>query len=497
MEQIHTDILIIGSGVAGSYAAIQAAHQGVRVALVTKTELLSGSTRWAQGGVAFPSDLADVKSHLMDTIKAGRGLVDEQASKAILSDALSRLNHLTGLGLKFDPSPALEGGHSRPRVMHINGDESGLHLLSFLHSQLPKEVSAYENLFAASLLRSDKGIEGALFWKDHDPEQPLAVLAGVTIIATGGIGQIYSFTTNPEESTGDGIALAYRSGARLRDMELVQFHPTVLSNGGLISEACRGEGAILLNNEGKRFMPDYDPAAELAPRDIVARSIYREIRKTGGVFLDLRPIHDLEHSFPTVYGSIKALGLDPELEPVPVQPAAHFLMGGILTDRFGAASIPRLFAAGEVASTGFHGANRLASNSLLEGLVMGSRAAETALESDTKPSKMDLTTTDVPGCAPEYRQLIREVMGQSASVVRDADGLSRGMKEISEIPLKPAKSASEAETANMRLVALMTLKGALERTESRGSHYRSDFPETSAVPTHIEQQLSSEMAIIG
>ncbi len=494
MEEIHTDILIIGSGVAGSYAAMHAASLGAQVALVTKTELLSGSTRLAQGGVAFPSDPNDIPSHLMDTIKAGRGLVDEHVSITILTEALTQLKHLIDLGVHFDAIPALEGGHSKARVLHINGDESGLHLLTFLHSQLPRKVSIFENHFAAELISTDGTVQGAVFWKDGDPAKPVVIHASSTIIATGGIGHIYSFTTNPVESTGDGIALAYRCGAIVRDLELVQFHPTVLANGGLISEACRGEGAVLLNKNGKRFMMKYDPAEELAPRDVVTRSIYRETIETGGVFLDLRPIEDLRHKFPTVFSSLANLGLDPLTEAIPIQPAAHFLMGGISTDEFGATSVARLFAAGEAASTGFHGANRLASNSLLEGIVMGSRAAAKALE-NVEATIRYVEPGEPPGCSTESQAEIRQIMAGCASVVREEKGLTNGFNDLSEINTFPARSSVEAETANMRLIALMVVKGALEREESRGSHYRSDFPDTSPNAAHVEQQVDHSEAV--
>ena len=487
MEDSYTDILVIGSGVAGSYAAMHAASLGARVTLVTKTRLLSGSTRWAQGGVAFPSDPNDIPSHLRDTIKAGRGLVDERVSKTILTEALEQLGHLIELGVHFDPDPALEGGHSKPRVLHINGDESGLHLITFLHDHLPTEVSTLENHYAAHLISDGSSVAGAVFWKDGNPGSPLAINAGSTVIATGGIGQVYSFTTNPAESTGDGIALAYRSGALVRDMELVQFHPTVLANGGLISEACRGAGAELINNRGERFMKRYDPAGELAPRDIVSRSIYQETLETGGVYIDLRPIQDFAHKFPTVYSSIVALDIDPISEPVPVQPAAHFLMGGILTDDFGATSLTNLYAVGEAASTGFHGANRLASNSLLEGLVMGSRAAGKAVESSGSASLRKPEPATVPGTPAEVRRHIRTTMTKFASVARDEKGLSTGLTKISDLPISTARNAAEAETENLRLIALMILNGALKRQESRGSHYRTDYPETRVEAKHIEQ----------
>ncbi len=494
MEELFADILVIGSGVAGSCAAMHAASRGAEVSLVTKTELLSGSTRWAQGGIAFPSDPNDIPSHLMDTIKAGRGLVDERVSTAILTDALTQWKRLIELGITFDAHPALEGGHSKPRIQHIHGDESGLHLLTFLHHQLPPSVSILENQFAAELISCDGQVHGALLWKNGDPAKPVAVHAGATIIATGGIGQIYAFTTNPQEATGDGIALAYRAGAKVRDIELVQFHPTVLSNGGLISEACRGEGAILLNGEGERFMPRYDEAGELAPRDIVSNSIHSEIIATGKVFLDLRPVDNLKLKFPTVYNSILNLGFNPLKEPVPIQPAAHFLMGGIATDEYGATSVANLFAAGEAASTGFHGANRLASNSLLEGLVMGSRAAEQAVAS-APATERKIETKGVPGCAVQDQSAIRKIMESSASVMRDGENLANGFNKALSLEVFQASSATEAETANMRLLALMVLKGALERKESRGSHRRSDYPQTSPDAQHIDQQIENPGAI--
>lgn len=489
MEEPTYDILIIGSGAAGAYAAIQAAEQGGKVALVTKTRLLSGSTRWAQGGVAFPSDISDIESHLKDTIVAGRGLVDEEVSNSILKDALGHLEYLISRGMSFDAIPALEGGHTIPRVRHVNGDESGLHLLRFLHTQLNQNVSIYQQHFAASLISADNKVHGVTLWPDGDPSGEFNLQAKATLIATGGAGQLYQVTTNPKESTGDGIALAYRSGAEVRDVELVQFHPTVLENGGLISEACRGEGAVLVNSQGKRFMDGYDPAADLAPRDTVARAIFSEERKGEKVFLDLRPIANLREKFPTVYSSIAALGLDPCLDLVPVHPAAHYLMGGITSDVSGATTLANLYVAGEAASTGFHGANRLASNSLLESLVMGARAATAALAC-RQLETIDFVPAPAVGVAEQYGIRIKEVMTNYASVVREEQGLRKGFTEISNISTFAAKSASEAEVANLRLVALLALRGALERKESRGSHFRSDYPIPSSQPLHQIQKLS-------
>lgn len=488
MDTPGFDILILGTGAAGSYAAMQAASMGAKVALVTKTKLLSGSTRWAQGGVAFPSDPNDIPSHLLDTVKAGRGLVDENISRQILTESLTHLERLLGLGVNFDETPALEGGHSVARVRHINGDESGLHLLMLLHSQLPSQVAIFENHFAARLEQKDGAVTGAILWNNGDPHNSLSIKAHSTLIATGGIGRLYPVTTNPPESTGDGIALAYRVGAVVRDMELVQFHPTVLANGGLISEACRGEGAILINAEGERFMFRYDRDGELAPRDIVSRSIYREASDTGQVYLDLRPIANLAEKFPTVFQLVSGLGYDPATEPIPIFPAAHYLMGGIRTAKDGTTSVNGLFAAGEAASTGFHGANRLASNSLLESLVMGARAAFAAL-SGAGSGSVATSPGTVPGCSPSAANIIRTRMQGAASVIRNGSDLQDALSDIRAVPTGDARSVDEAETANMRLVALLVLLGAIERRESRGSHVRSDFPRENADPKHIERQL--------
>lgn len=494
MDEYYSDILIIGSGAAGSYAAMQASALGAKVSLVTKTALLSGSTRWAQGGVAFPSDPEDIPIHLLDTMQAGRGLVDKTITNTILSDSLQHLELLVNLGMNFDSTLALEGGHSKARVRHVNGDESGLHLLKFLHSQLPREVTIFENHFAAQLIEDEGAIKGCIFWRDQNPDNLVVIHAGATILATGGLGQLYPVTTNPKESTGDGIALAYRAGATVRDLELVQFHPTVLSNGALISEACRGEGAVLLNGDRQRFMHNYDSAGELAPRDTVTRAIFHETKVTGNVFLDLRAIRDLQEKFPTVYRSVTALGFDPTREPVPIYPAAHYSMGGVRTDSNGSTSLTNLYAVGEVASTGFHGANRLASNSLLESLVMGARAATEASKHVSPDTYKKYRPSPIPGVKPEFQKLIKDTMDNSASVTRDETTLQIGLKEITTIPTTGARTSLEAESANLRLVALMVLKGALARKESRGSHFRSDYPAQSADALHIEQSRTDPNA---
>lgn len=352
MHSRSVDLLILGAGVAGVYAALAAEAEGARVLLLSKDPLPSGSTPWAQGGVAFPLDDEDLEAHLQDTLRAGRGLVEEGVARSILEEAPRHLERLLAWGLPFHPEPTREGGHSRARVRHLGGDRSGLLLLRGLLARLQSPV--LEGHLAVSLLVEGKRVAGA--WV-LGPEGPVEVRAGAVLLATGGFGRLFPVTTNPPGATGDGMALAHRAGAVLRDLEFVQFHPTALPDGALVSEACRGEGAILLNALGERFMLRYDPLGELAPRDAVARAVFRERERTGGVFLDLRPIPRLEERFPTVVASARAQGLEPLREPIPVAPAAHYAMGGVKTDLRGFTGVEGLYAAGEVASTGLHGAN--------------------------------------------------------------------------------------------------------------------------------------------
>lgn len=483
-------MLIIGSGVAGSYAALTAASLGAQVVVATKSSLLSGSTRWAQGGIAFPLDLDDVALHMRDTAVAGRGLVDETLTEEILAESLEHFEFLKKAGLAFDSDPGLEGGHSRPRVRHMGGDESGLRLLQFLHQRLPSQVRCLEHHFCSALLSSESTVQGAEFWRAAEPGDLLRVGASKTILATGGAGQLYEVTTNPPESTGDGIALAYRSGALLRDVELVQFHPTVLGDGALISEACRGAGAKLLDSGGKRFMHRYDEAGELAPRDVVARAIVSEMEKGASVYLDLRSISLLQERFPTVFNSARRAGFDPLTQPIPVRPAAHYLMGGVSTDETGQSSIANLFAAGEVASTGLHGANRLASNSLLEGLVMGARAATAAVKGAQSPPGVAIKPEDAEGLDPSCRDEIRSQLTRGAFVVRDGERMKEALRVISEMTPHLSHRRCEAETFNLRQVGLLLLRGALLREESRGSHFRSDFPRAGDPGLHVDQDLS-------
>lgn len=491
MVTLTTDLLILGAGIAGVYAALAAEERGAKVLLLSKDPLPSGSTPWAQGGVAFPLDEADLEAHLQDTLRAGRGLVEEGVARSILEEAPRHLERLLALGLPFHPEPTREGGHSRARVRHLGGDRSGLFLLQGLLKQLRSPVR--EGYMALALLLGEGRVAGALVL---GPEGLELVRAGAVLLATGGLGRLFPVTTNPKGATGDGMALAYLAGATLRDLEFVQFHPTALPDGSLVSEACRGEGAILLNAQGDRFMPRYDPLGELAPRDVVARAVHRERERTGGVYLDLRPIPHLESRFPTVVATARTLGLDPLREPIPVAPAAHYAMGGVRTDLLGYTGLPGLYAAGEVASTGFHGANRLASNSLLEGLVMGERAARAALQDLAHPKRVE--PLPILLLDPEHLKPLRERMGQAAGVVRRGQALAHALAWLEGLPLKEAlpedllpfgdSRALRAfvEAGHLALLARLLLRTALLREESRGAHFREDFPQEAQESYHLE-----------
>lgn len=483
METLKADLLILGAGVAGVYAALAAEAEGARVLLVSKDPLPAGSTPWAQGGVAFPLDEEDLEAHLQDTLAAGRGLVDPRVARSILEEAPRHRERLRALGLPFHPEPTREGGHSRPRVFHLGGDQSGLLLLQGLLSRLTSPL--LEGYMAVSLLWGKDRVAGALALSQKGP---VLLRAGAVLLATGGLGRLFPVTTNPRGATGDGMALAWRAGAVLRDLEFVQFHPTALPEGSLVSEACRGEGALLLNRRGERFMPRYDPLGELAPRDVVARAVFREGRETGGVYLDLRPIPHLEERFPTVVARARALGLDPLREPLPVAPAAHYAVGGVKVDPRGYTGVPGLYAAGEVASTGFHGANRLASNSLLEGLVMGERAAKAALGDLAFPPRAE----PFPALAapPEVLPALRQAASEALGVVRRGEELRAFLRLAEDLPLeeRPLASRAELEAGSLLLLARLLAQGALAREESRGAHFREDFPGAWEEAYHLEAQ---------
>ena len=470
------DLLIVGSGITGLYAALHAKSLGLKVLLISKAKLESGSTFWAQGGLAFPTSPEDIEPHVQDTLKAGRGLCDERTVRLFVEEAGQHLQKLLSYGVPFEDHQTLEGGHSHPRVFHAWGDASG-RAVSVTLTQVVRDqgIEVLEGAFVQSLLVSESGRVVGVQTSEQNH------LAGAVLLASGGFGQMYPVTTAPEEATGDGIALAYRAGAVLRDMEFVQFHPTVFlagNRGLLITEAARGEGAILLNGNMQRFMQEYDPQGELAPRDVVARAIASEEAKTGRVYLDLRHLgaEFVQHRFPSIYERLLSQGVDISKEPVPVSPAVHYTIGGILTDLDGKTTLEGLYAAGEVASSGLHGANRLASNSLPEGLVFGVRAVEAAhqdLQFQEPVSRTRLETV-------ENKSSVQQVIGAGAGINRTAETLRLALQTLPEI--KAGTGSTEAlEAGNLARIAETVLRGALDREESRGGHFRTDYPEPDEV----------------
>jgi L-aspartate oxidase len=440
MQPERADLVVVGGGVAGLYAALCAAADA-DVVVLSKGSLLSSSSALAQGGVAAAVGRDDEPAlHAEDTLRAGRGLCRSSAVRSLTEEAPARLADLVDLGVEFDPELGLEGGHSRSRVAHVDGAATGRRIARVLAGRVlaHPRIRVHEGERALALRRSTDGCRGV-------ETERRSLDAGATLLATGGYAALWERTTNPPGTVGDGLLLAHRAGAALADLEFVQFHPTVLANNGLLlSEALRGAGALLVDEEGRRFTD------ELAPRDVVARAIAAR----GCARLDLRPV-DRER-FPALMGAIEVEGFDPGVEPIPVAPAAHYTMGGIATDLDGRTEVPGLYAAGECACTGVHGANRLASNSLLECLVFGRRAALAALGNECHDSGTP-PVTDTSGEERVSVSLRRELW-KEAGLVRDAGGLGR-LGRASH-PLARAIAAS-----------------ALAREESRGSHFRADFPQ--------------------
>jgi L-aspartate oxidase len=437
----HVDLLIVGSGIAGLVTALTAAEQGADVMVVSKGELSSSASYHAQGGIAAAcGDDDSPELHEADTIRAGRGLCRPSAVKTLVEEAPARIGDLRAWGARFGSEPGLEGGHSRARVFHSRGAETGREIELALARQVRAEsrIRVYENERVLGLWRSHGRCEGIIGERGR-------ISSPATLLATGGAGALWSRTTNPRGALGEGIAMAYRAGAAVADLEFVQFHPTALSASGmLLSEALRGAGALLLDTSGERFTD------ELAPRDVVARAIAAR----GSALLDLRPID--RGRFPALIDRIREAGFDPAIEPVPVAPAAHYTLGGIVTDLDGRSTLPGLYAAGECACTGVHGANRLASNSLLECVVFGRRAALAALAD----APLDFESEEPEPLSAEVDRIdleLREQMWEGAGLVRDAAGL------------EPLRTASA-------LVPRLVAECALHRCESRGVHFRADFP---------------------
>jgi L-aspartate oxidase len=500
MDQV--DFLVIGAGIAGLSAAIRLANAG-RVLVVTKEELAESNTAYAQGGIAVAmGGEEDIALHLEDTIAAGDGLVNREAASVLVEQGPQRVDELLQWGTAFDRENGelmltMEGAHSRSRILHANGDATGKEIAVSLlrHARAIKSIELMEWVTSIDLVMENNRVVGATLL---DGEGGLMVIrARAVLLASGGAGQVYSDTTNPAVATGDGIAMAYRAGAQVSDMEFYQFHPTAFAAPGaprfLLSEALRGEGAYLVNAAGERFMQRYHSLLELAPRDVVARAITRE-GMDGPVYLDMRHVRkDLHARFPGISKFLTKYHLELGRDLIPVRPAAHYLMGGICTDVHGRTSLPGLYAAGEAACTGVHGANRLASNSLLEGLVFGALAAE-AMIADAPAAVEGLlavpatTTEGLTSEAATERWIneLRDLMWKHAGLLRDAAGLQQAQRGLDALaaamPRGTYRRAIEAR--NLHAVASVIVASALARQESRGAHYRNDFPQKDAVARH-------------
>ena len=491
----ETDFLIVGAGIAGLRAAIELCETG-RVLVVTKEALGESNTHYAQGGIAVAmGGDEDVSLHLEDTIRAGDGLVDREAARILVEEGPLRVEELLRWGTGFDRENGRlmltrEGAHSRNRILHANGDATGAEIGRSLlaHARAQKNITLLEWTTTADLIVEDGAVVGAILLGADG--EPAGVRARAVLLASGGAGQVYSDTTNPAVATGDGIAMAWRAGAEISDMEFYQFHPTALSLPGvprfLLSEALRGEGAYLVNARGERFMERYHPLLELAPRDVVARAIVREGTGPGGeqlsVYLDMRHVTKIDpHTrFPGISAFLAQHGLELSRDLVPVRPAAHYLMGGVRTDVDGRTSLSRLYAAGEVACTGVHGANRLASNSLLEGLVFGARAASAMRETKAGSSRVSRErqyAESVPERIAAFQKSLQRQMWRNAGLLRDAGGLTAMRRELESLRVAPSADRAALEFANLHAVAELIVLSALAREESRGAHYRNDFPK--------------------
>ena len=490
---MNPDFLVIGAGVAGLRAALELAQAG-QVLVVAKDSLRESSSEYAQGGIAVAlSDDDEVELHEQDTLYAGDGLCDRAAVHTLVEEGPAAIQQLIDWGAAFDRvggdlAFTREAAHSRSRILHAHGDSTGREIGRTLYQRAASLRNIEFRSYTATIdLLLDDGVAGALLY-DAASRTATRIHARAVLLATGGLGQVFLNTTNPDVATGDGVAMAYRAGAAIRDIEFVQFHPTALHVEGapcfLLSEALRGEGGVLRNLAGERFMERYHPLKELAPRDVVARAIVTEMKRTTAshVWLDLTHLDApfLRQRFPRIYQTCLQYGVDITRQPAPVRPAAHYAMGGVGTDLDGRASLPRLFAAGEVACTGVHGANRLASNSLLEGVVFGARAGRAMREAGPGPAsnRADAPCLEAPTAhASEIRQLAWEQCG----IVRCGDGLQRAVEQLEQYDLQELPPTRErAALRNIHQVARLIAQCALARQESRGAHFRTDFPAKSA-----------------
>lgn len=496
------DVIVVGSGVAGLTAALQIRATGLSVLLVTKSYVDSGSTRWAQGGIAAalgPGDTPEQHEH--DTLVAGAGLCDREAVRALVSEGPEAVRRLIARGAVFDRTAAgdialtREGGHLRDRILHAGGDATGAEISRALLAAVVKDegIDLVEHALVLDLLKDGEGRACGVTLHVIGTGSRDGVgqaLGRAVVLATGGLGQVFAQTTNPRVATGDGAALALRAGAIVADMEFIQFHPTVMWLGTasrgqqpLISEAVRGEGAFLVDHEGKRFMQGVHPLADLAPRDVVAKAIMRRMRESGQphMWLDGRHLGRVvwTERFPTILASCRDHGVDPVAALIPVAPAAHYASGGVRVDLNGRTSIPGLYAVGEVACTGVHGANRLASNSLLEGLVFAARIADDIAGSIQTPGAPVVDAAHINALDPSTRESIADVMANGAGVLRSAASLRTSLAQLTDLALQTthALDVEAWQTTNLHLLASAIATSALERQETRGSHWREDFPE--------------------
>jgi L-aspartate oxidase len=495
-ERIRTRFLVVGSGVAGLHTAWRAAEDG-DVTLLTKRSLFDSATAYAQGGIAAALGAGDSPAlHRQDTLAAGAALCDSEAVEVLVEEGPARVRELFAAGARFDLAPGgrfklgREAAHSRNRIVHAHGDQTGAEVARTLIARVREStrVNVIEHARVLDLMVHNQECVGA---RVSVAGRPVEIIADATVMATGGCGQVYRYTTNPVVATGDGYAIAWRSKIQLIDMEFVQFHPTALDTPenplALISEAVRGEGAVLRNDRGEPFMKKRHRLADLAPRDIVAREIFREQRparaggKSRGVFLDATELGDaFAQRFPGIFALCQARGIDPRRDLIPVTPAAHYMMGGIVTDLAGRTSLNRLFACGEVSSTGVHGANRLASNSLLEGLVFAERVARDLLTVKRLQRAPGPGSWEVPplldrGAAQVAADDVRRTMWEHAAIDRSADGLRTCLDDLAAIEGRLPQGATEE--LNLVQCARLIAHAALMREESRGGHYRSDFPK--------------------
>lgn len=506
LPNLFTDVLVIGSGVAGLRAAIEATRHG-SVLLITKGRLDDSNTSWAQGGVAAVMTGEDsFETHVEDTLRVGCGLCDQAAVERIVHEGPGRVRELMEWGAIFDRRGenlllGLEGGHSAPRIVHALGDATGREISDTLIrvARVTNRLRIFEDCFAVDLVEADGRCAGATTYHRHFGHQ--IFWARQTILATGGCGQLYRETTNPEIATGDGHAMAYRAGVPLRDMEMIQFHPTTLYVAGatraLISEAVRGEGAHLVDKSGRRFMPDYHPDAELAPRDVVSRAILNEMATQDEtcMFLDVRHLNadKFRKRFPGITRLCEEFDIDVTTQRIPIRPAAHYMIGGVVADHETRTGLPGLWACGEAASSGVHGANRLASNSLLEGLVFGAIAglmAGEAASAEKTPLKPVPVTSEIEAShrtmldLADIRNSLRSLMWRNVGIERKGPRLTETAEIIGfwgrYVLDKLFDDRHGWETQNMLSVARLMTLSAQAREESRGVHARSDFPETRA-----------------